>query len=154
MNFCRYLDGFRDPKEIAKSALLERLKTVNPLDYKDEFKPSLTPPNIYKIPLNVPDWLKASIRRKRYKIGSFRALRPHSAVQPLDNNADLDKPMFPLKSFKESPLNLPLHYPDGVRRRKALRFTKWVKPPNEHPTYRIQHENSVSEEDLKKIKLE
>ncbi|CAG2176750.1 unnamed protein product [Oppiella nova] len=32
-----YLDNFRDPKEMAKDVLLERLKSVNPYDYEKEF---------------------------------------------------------------------------------------------------------------------
>jgi hypothetical protein len=147
----RYLDSFRDPKEIAKSVLLERLSAINPFDYKNMFDISPLPTQIHRIPKETPDWLKGEIRRRRDKLGIFRGLRPHSAIIPLDNNADLDNPKWPALSPKVAPLNMPFRY-DGKRRPKHLKDTLWVKPPHEHPTYRIEHEENLDENDRKYLK--
>lgn len=152
--FYRYLDNFRDPKEIAKDVLLERLASVHPYQYKDTFKPNKIPPNIYKISPDTPDWLKANIRKRRDKTGIFRGLRPSSAIQPLNNNADLDKPKFPLFNTDKHPLNLPIYYPDGHRRPKPLKDTLWVKPPNEHPTFRLELQHHLSKPEKQKLDIQ
>ena len=146
------MDHFRDPKEIAKDVLLERLKDINPYKYERMFDKNPIPPQIYPIPIETPDWLRASIRKRRSKIGIYRGLRPHSAIEPNDNNADLDRPKWPRINESVQPLNQPIPYPDGHRRPKPLRDTLWVKPPNEHPTYRIEHECNLTEDDKKHLK--
>jgi len=44
----------------------------------------------------------------------------------------------------------PLH--DGHRRPKPLRDTEWVKPPHEHPTYRIAFPQNLDESDRKNLR--
>ena len=132
--------------------LCERLKSINPYNYDNAFdKPRVTP-QIHPFDESTPDWLKASIRKRRQKVGVYRGLRPHSAIEPLDNNADLDRPNWPRIYEKVSPLNQPIPYPDGHRRPKPLRETLWVKPLHEHPTYRIAYEESLDEDDKKQIR--
>lgn len=149
--FNRYLDHYRDPKEIAKSVLLERLSTINPYNYKNMF--DVNPlPHIERIPENTPDWIRGDIKRRRERRGVFRGLRPHSAIVPLNNNADLDRPKWPRIHPNVHPLNLPIRYPDGKRRPIPLKQTFWVKPPHEHPTYRITQEELLDESDKKHLK--
>jgi hypothetical protein len=138
---------------MAKDVLLERLKSVNPYDYEKEFdKPRL--PYIHPFPRDMPSWVKASVIKKRGKIGIYRGLRPHSAIEPFDNNADLDRPKWPRIHESVQPLNMPLPYPDGHRRPKPLRDTEWVKPPHEHPTYRIAFPQNLDESDRKNLREE
>jgi len=132
--------------------LLERLKDINPYNYDNVFDKSPVPPQIHPIAIGTPDWLKTSIKKRRSKVGIYRGLRPHSAIEPHDNNPDLDQPKWPRIHESVHPLNQPIPYPDGHRRPKPLRDTLWVKPPNEHPTYRIEHELTLADEDKKEIK--
>ncbi|CAG2118891.1 unnamed protein product, partial [Medioppia subpectinata] len=147
-----YLDAFRDPKDISKEVLLERLSSVNPYDYGKEFDKTPTYPHIHPIPVGTPDWLKGPIKKRRSKVGAFRGLRPHSAIEPFDNNADLDRPKWPRLHPSVHPLNMPLPYPDGHRRPTPLRDSKWVKPPHEHPTYRIDFPLNLEKDDKQKLK--
>jgi hypothetical protein len=137
--FNSYLDHFRDSKEIAKEVLLERLQQVRPFDYHRQIQPSPLPANIYKIPHDSPSWLRSSIWKRRNRLGAFRALRPASALQAHNNNADLDNPMWP----HPSRLEVAMRYPFEKRAPVPLRQTKWSLPPQEHPHLRVQTDVDV-----------
>ncbi|RWS16356.1 39S ribosomal protein L38: mitochondrial-like protein [Dinothrombium tinctorium] len=132
-----YLDYYRDPKEINKSVLMERLNSVHPFEYCKDLEPRTLPANIYKIDYETPCWMKSDIWKRRNRLGPFRMLRPSSALIPLNNNADLDKPFWP----HASKLNFPLRWPRFRARYVALRETRWSKPPQEHPSVRIDFED-------------
>lgn len=144
-----YLDHHRDPKELNKEALLERLKQINPFDYSKEYQVDPLP-NAYEKTLDQnpvldghlkfnsdASWRNAWTWKKRNRLAHFRCLRPASARIPLNNNLDLDYPIWPYSKK----LELPNKYPDQVRRPKPLRETKWTIPPSQHPTYRVEHED-------------
>lgn len=67
--FNLYLDKYRDPKDLQKQLLLEKLKERHP------FQPPPTPP---KYPLAMPisnryaTWMKDEIRRKRMREGKWK----------------------------------------------------------------------------------
>jgi large subunit ribosomal protein L38 len=88
-SFNNYLDRFRDPKEIKKEVLLERLNSLNPFDCEASIKDPQLPPNIHKIPLDTPSWLKATIWKRNNRWGKFRGLRAPSALRAHNNNEDL-----------------------------------------------------------------
>jgi hypothetical protein len=138
---------------MAKEVLLERLSTCHPFEYNKQFDPNPIPPNIYPIDKDIPSWYRSDIRKRRFKIGRFRALRTHSAVQPLDNNPDLDQPIYPSIDTKKSPYNMPYKKLDHRRRPKLMKDTLWVKPANQHPTFVVQSEHILSEEDKLKMKF-
>jgi hypothetical protein len=140
-----YLDHYRDPKEVQKGVLLERLKSINPLDYKSAFEVDPLP-NLKSLK-DMPSWMVSTEWKRRNRLGAFRSLRPASATVPLNNNVDLDRPFWPFAAK----LNLPTKYPDGKRRPKPLRDTKWSLPPQEHPSFRIEHEDV--REEMKKVEL-
>lgn len=152
---CRYLDTFRDPKDISKSVLLERLKGINPFEsYKTEklypsFEGRPKLPQIHPISKEVPDWMKHGIRKMRAHVGRYRGLRAASAILPYNNNADLDKPLWPRANSDVQPLNLPNPYPNGKRRPKPLKKTLWSKPLIEHHSLRIDHQDSLTDTDKK-----
>lgn len=143
-----YLDRYRDKKELNKYALLERLKTVDPFDYKKQFE--IDPlPNAYGIPKDKPSWMWSSIWKKRNRYGNWRPMRPASALIAHNNNADLDSPKWPLPTRIE----IAQRYPDSTRRPKPLRETKWGIPVHEHQTYRVDHVDQfkeIEEEEKKK----
>jgi hypothetical protein len=140
--FNHYLDHYRDPKEINRYTLLERLKSLNPFDYSKQFEKDPLP-NAYLDEIRdiEPSWMQNIVWKKRNRVGPYRYLRPHSAKIPLNNNVDLDNPIFP------APENVvvPNKYPPNVRRWKPLRDTKWATPPNEWPIYSVNHPNLKSE---------
>ena len=134
--FNYFLDHFRDKKEINRYTLLERLKSVDPFDYTSQFKQDPLP-NAYLDEIRdiEPSWMQSVVWKKRNRIGPYRYLRPHSSKIPLDNNADLDKPIFPAPGL----MDIPNKYPPNVKRWKPLRETKWATPPNEWPIYSVGH---------------
>ena len=150
-----YLDKYRDPKELNKEALLERLNRINPFDYSKEFE--IDPiPNAYEDTLDPmpvrsghlrvnsdPSWRNSYTWKKRNRFNLFRHLRPASARIPLNNNEDLDYPIWP----NPKRVDLPNKFPDQVRRPKPLRLTKWNIPAPQHPTYRIEHEDIHAEQE-------
>lgn len=148
-----YLDSFRDPKDISKSVLLDRLKMVNPFEsYKTErlyptFEGRPRLPHIHPISLDTPEWMRQNIRKKRAFVGRFRGLRPASATLPYNNNADLDAPLWPRINPDINPLNVPNPYPDGKRRPKNVKQTLWAKPLNEHHSLRIDFADSLKGSD-------
>lgn len=146
--FNLYLDHYRDPKEINRYTLLERLKGINPFNYESQF--DVDPlPNAYGRILSIkPSWMQSTVWKKRMRLGQYRYLRPHSVKIPLDNNADLDRPQWPVPDL----LDIPMRYPDNVRRPTPLKDTKWVVPANEHPVYRIEH--SDIHQEMKDIEKE
>lgn len=137
--FNTYLDHFRDPKEIAKEVLLERLANVRPFDYHRQIQPRTLPPNIYKISHDSPSWLRSNIWKRRNQLGPYRALRPASSLRAHNNNVDLDYPMWP----HPSRLEVAMRYPFGPRSPVPLRQTKWSLPPQEHPHLRVQENVDV-----------
>ncbi|XP_054714367.1 39S ribosomal protein L38, mitochondrial-like [Uloborus diversus] len=95
--FNKYLDQYRDPKEIEKEVLLKRLKTIEP--FKEE-------PPMPKYPcLHKPDnyrfsWQADDILMERLRIGKYRGLRPHSVYHQEDNHyPDKIKPLS--RAYKE-----------------------------------------------------
>lgn len=153
--FNRYLDCFRDPKELNKEVLNERLKQINLFESYDPTKmysswsgkPQL--PNIHPISKETPSWLETSILQKRGHVGRFRGLRASSAKLPFNNNADLDRPLWPRIPPTVMPLNCPNPYPDGKRRPKLLKDTLWHKPIPEHHSIRVNFADTLDEEDKK-----
>jgi hypothetical protein len=132
--FNLYLDRYRETKELNKYALVERLKNVDPFNYKKEFE--IDPiPNAYGKSWETPSWIWSTIWKKRNRVGPWRNLRPASALIAHSNNADLDKPNRCVPHL----LDIAQRYPDGKRRPKPIRETKWAIPPQDHPTYRVDH---------------
>ncbi|KAH9404382.1 39S ribosomal protein L38, mitochondrial [Tyrophagus putrescentiae] len=148
--FNLYLDHYRDPKEISKEVLLERLKSIHPIESYEpakmfsgwDGKPKL--PHIHPISKEHPDWYKSTLLKKRALLGRWRGLRPASAILPHNNNADLDNPKWPRISPDKLPLNCPNPYPDGKRRPKPLRETLWSKPLPDHHSIRIDFEENLN----------
>ena len=146
---CRYLDKFRGTKELNKEVLVERLKSINPLESYDtdkmysgwEGRPKL--PHIYRVPKETPDWIKSTLLHKRSFTGRWRGLRPASIMLPYNNNADLDNPKWPRVSPDVMPLNVPNPYPDGKRRPKVVRDSVWKKPLPEHHSLRIDYTENL-----------
>lgn len=116
-----------------KEVILERLKNVDPLNYKDTFKPELVPQTVHLPDESLPSWYLSTEYKKKSRVGRFRYLRPPSATLPLNNNADLDARRGPNRP------EYAMQYPDGKRRPIALRDTWWVKPFSEHPSAYIVH---------------
>lgn len=90
-SFNHYLDRFRDPKEISKEVLLERLKSLDPFDCDSAIKDPELPPNIHKLPWDTPSWLKDTIWKRNNRVGRFRGLRAASALRAHNNNPDLGR---------------------------------------------------------------
>lgn len=133
-----YLDHFRDPKEIAAEVLTERLNKIDPFDYSKEFDVDPLPNAYGEIRDIEPSWMQATVWKRRNRVNQFRTLRPASAKVPLNNNPDLDYPIWP-PTKRHSILNT---YPVIPRAVKPLRETKWSKPPNEHPQYEVYHDDN------------
>ncbi|XP_053207821.1 uncharacterized protein LOC128391885 [Panonychus citri] len=138
-----YLDAYRDPKEMAQEALLERLKEIDPFDYKNIIQPSKLPPNIQeRVPGNsdrfaIPSWMWTTVWKKRNKLGRWRHLRNVSAIKPLNNNEDLDYPIWPFATA----LRYPSRYPWMKGPKTPHRDSKWALPITEHSSLRIQDED-------------
>ncbi|XP_045618376.1 large ribosomal subunit protein mL38 isoform X1 [Procambarus clarkii] len=69
--FNSYMDLHRDPKEISKEILLQRLKKLNPLERE---KPVLPFPGAIKFPKGLTNWEKKDFHRKNLGIGKYRDL--------------------------------------------------------------------------------
>lgn len=150
-----YLDLYRDRKEINKEVLLDRLKLVDPFDYKKLYEKRKVPPALHRPhKRHHPTWYKATYFKKDFMLGPYRGLRNESAIQPLKNNADLDYPMWPMAKS----LVLPMFYPYKDGKQKRIKDTKWVLPAKHHPSLRDEdehiRENREEElkEDLKNVK--
>lgn len=139
--FNLYLDHYRDPKEISKQVLTERLKDLNPFDYSSQFEADPLPNAYGQIRDIEPTWMQSTEWKRRNRVGPFRGLRPASGR----TDPDLEYAAWP-PSRRHSILNV---YPDNVRVKTPLRLTKWVLPPNEHPQYRIQHTDDLHHDNQK-----
>ncbi|KAK8723935.1 hypothetical protein OTU49_011613, partial [Cherax quadricarinatus] len=69
--FNTYLDLHRDPKEINKEILLQRLKNLNPLEPEP---PVLPFPGAQSIPKDLTTWERRDLKRKRLGVGKYRNL--------------------------------------------------------------------------------
>lgn len=144
------MDRYRDPKEKAKQVLLERLAMVDPFKYDKSIYDTNPYPMIHPISETIPSWRHATIQKHRERFGIYRGLRPASAIEPLNNNLDLDYPNYPHGPPEVRPLNQPVKYMYGKGRKKPIRITHWVKPANEHSEVDIHNIGALSEEDRKK----
>jgi hypothetical protein len=131
-----FMDHYRDPKEINEKVLLERLKTVDPFDYKDQYVPPKVPPTVFRDE-KIPSWMYSVMFKKKNKIGYWRGLRPASVTIPLNNNADLDYPIRPIVPSKKSLPGFPNQYPAKARV-KLLKDLPYSKPANEIPSTYVQ----------------
>jgi len=66
--FNLYMDKHRDPKQIAKELLLQRLKHVDPFQPKEK-EPKY--PNAFPEDNKLPSWLRTEIRKQRLKWGRY-----------------------------------------------------------------------------------
>jgi len=67
--FNLYLDRYKEPKQLQKELLVEKLKERHP------FKPAPIPPRFplaYDINCRLPTWLKEDIKRRRMKEGKYK----------------------------------------------------------------------------------
>ena len=138
-----FLDHRKDKKETNEYVLLERLKTVDPFDYTNQYVPPKVPPTVHE-DKDGPSWMRNVLFKKRNRIGVWRGLRPASAILPLNNNADLDYPLRPLESAKKAPPMFHNKY-NGRLVIKKLKDLPYNKPPNEYTSTYIQegHENHI-----------
>lgn len=72
--FDKYMDKYRDPKEINKEYLMKKLKEVHPFK---EPEPELMFPNAQKFEREtyLPSWLKERIRKDRLGIGRINEIK-------------------------------------------------------------------------------
>lgn len=143
-----YLDHVTSKKTLNERALLERLKTVDPFDYKDQYVPPKVPPTVFEY--DGPSWMKNVMFKKRNKVGYWRGLRPASALLPLDNNADLDYPLRPVSSSKKTPPDFPNLY-QGKIKYKAHKDMPTSKPASEHQAVFVQDDHEVHVSKVMKI---
>lgn len=113
---------------------------IHPFEYKNLFKPSKLPPTIHRVPRTVPSWYLSTIWKRRNQLGFFRNLRNASALIPLDNNLDLDYPIWP----HSSKLAKPMRYPYRNTPRRAYKDSKWAIPLKDHPSVRLEDEDIKS----------
>lgn len=138
--FNSFLDRCRTKKSINEQVLLERLKNVDPFDYKDQYVPPRVPPTVHQ-ETGQPSWMHVVNLKKKNQMGYWRGLRPASALLPLDNNADLDHPTRPLESSSKVPPEFPNRF--GVKRRQQLKDMPISLPPNEHQAVFVQEDHGV-----------
>jgi large subunit ribosomal protein L38 len=69
--FNLYMDKYRDPKQINKEFLIQKLKKEHPFKFPD---PPLKYPNAHAIDSNLPSWLKTEIVRQRLGKGRIREI--------------------------------------------------------------------------------
>lgn len=142
------MDLYRDQKEINKQVLIERLKMIHPFEYKNLLKPSKLPATIHQVSRKVPSWYLSTIWKRRNKLGPFRYLRNASAILPLENNFDLDYPIWPHSSKLAKPMRYPFRNTSAV----AHKDSKWVIPLKDHPSIRLEDEDikSLREQEKKR----
>lgn len=136
-----FLDHCRDTKDINKQVLTERLSTIDPYEYKDQYVPPKVPPTVFADG-EVPSWMKMVLLKKRNRVGYWRGLRPASATIPLNNNADLDYPIRPLQSVKKHPPGFHNKY-QGKPVKKLLKDLPYNKQLNEHRSVFIQEDHEI-----------
>lgn len=144
-----FLDHERDTKEINEQVLLERLKEVDPYDYKDQYVPPKVPPTVFE-DKNIPSWMVNVMFKKKNKIGYWRGLRPVSATLPLNNNADLDYPIRPIVPSSKVPPGHPNQYLQN-NRKKMHKDMPTSKPVNEHEAVFVQEGSERYLSDIKKM---
>lgn len=147
-----FLDYGRKKKDINEQVLLERLKSVDPTNYKDQYVPPRVPPTVFEEEERIPSWMANVLMKKKNKIGYWRGLRPASAILPLDNNADLDYPIRPIPSSRKIPPEHPNQYTVG--KRKPIKNLPLSKPANEHQAVFIQDDHEVHLEKVKQVMKE
>lgn len=140
--FNTFLDHTRSKKSINEQVLLERLKNVDPFDYKDQYIPPKVPLTVFQDTKDQPSWMVGVNMKKKNRLGYWRGLRPASALLPLDNNADLDYPIRPLESSNKIPLEFPNQY-RKFGRRQELKDMPLSLPPNEHQAAFVQEDHEV-----------
>lgn len=67
--FNLYLDKYKDPKELGKELLLEKLKEVHPFERPP---PPIKYPQALRLDSKNPSWLNEDLRRKRGRQGKWR----------------------------------------------------------------------------------
>lgn len=130
------LDHERDSKDINEQVLLERLQNVDPYDYKDQYVPPKVPPTVFE-DKDIPSWMVPVMFKKKNKLGYWRGLRPVSATLPLNNNADLDHPIRPIRPSSHSLPEFPNQYRQTTRK-KMHKDMPTSKPVNEHEAVYVQ----------------
>jgi large subunit ribosomal protein L38 len=70
----RYLDKYRDPKDINRDYLLDRLKKEDPFTKP---KPKLRFPNVEPIPKGTPTWLADKIMKDRLGWGRINEVEEY-----------------------------------------------------------------------------
>lgn len=145
-----FMDHYRDPKEIEERVLLERLKTVDPFDYKDQYVKPRVPPTVFEEKYGYPTWMRTHWFKKKARLGLYRGLRPASAILPLNNNADLDYPVRPLASSRKNLPGFPNLYP-AKPKIKRIKDLPYSKPANEHTNVYVQEGIEVYLDDVKKM---
>lgn len=144
-----FLDYGRDTKEINEQVLLERLKEVDPYDYKDQYIPPKVPPTVFE-DKNIPSWMVNVMFKKKNKLGYWRGLRPVSATLPLNNNVDLDHPIRPIGPSSKTPPGHPNQYLQN-NRKKMHKDMPTSKPANEHEAVFVQEGSEIYLSDVKKM---
>lgn len=146
--FNSYIDRFRSKKSINEQVLLERLKNVDPFNYKDQYIPPRVPPTVFTEEVdNSPSWMRNVLFKRDMKLGYWRGLRPASAILPLNNNADLDHPVRPIGSSYKSPPGAPNQH-EWVKRK--IRRKK-PEPENEMTNVHILDDHEIHLDEVKKI---
>lgn len=130
------LDHERDTKDVNEQVLLERLREVDPYDYKDQYVPPKVPPTVFE-DKDLPSWMTNVMFKKKNKLGYWRGLRPVSATLPLNNNADLDHPIRPIRPASQSLPGFPNQYRQ-TSRKKMHKDMPTSKPVNEHEAVYVQ----------------
>ncbi|XP_074644133.1 large ribosomal subunit protein mL38-like [Tubulanus polymorphus] len=69
--FNKYLDYYRDHKEIAEEILKKRLKMISPFE---DYPKRLKYPNIFHVPNHVPTWKKDELAKERLRLGKYKDL--------------------------------------------------------------------------------
>lgn len=149
-----YMDHFRSKKDINEQVLLERLKSIDPTDYKDQYLPPKVPPTVFKREEKIPSWMINVLMKKENKLGYWRGLRPASATLPLENNADLDYPIRPLASSRKSPPELHNEYGTGKNTYRPQFTMPYNRPSAEQSNIFIQEDHDIHLDAVKKIMKE
>jgi len=144
-----FLDHCRSTKDINKQVLLERLNSVDPFDYRDQYVPPKVPPTVF-LDEKVPSWMHNVLFKKKNKIGYWRGLRPASATIPLNNNADLDYPIRPIASSKKTPPGFHNIY-QGKPLLKKAKDSPYSRPVNEHQSVFVQTDHKIHVEQARKM---
>ncbi|XP_020297058.1 39S ribosomal protein L38, mitochondrial isoform X2 [Pseudomyrmex gracilis] len=72
--FNKYLDRYRDPKQINKEFLLKKLKKTHPFNGPE---PSLKYPMAHRLPWDMPSWLKFETIKERLRYGRINDIEEY-----------------------------------------------------------------------------